>query len=195
MRRPKAGSGRGKQGGKSEPPAPQGPVERARSLLLRLETGGHKPVNAAEELDRLQARLERDEKLEPLVEEIRSLCDAWSETPLRGERGHAWLTLVGGFGLDEHLERVTEILLDAGQAGPLRVHACRVLPQLDRAAAAEPLQDVLLNTRDAQVRAAAAEALGELGDREARPVLEALLDEDLPRPVWEAVSAALDRLQ
>jgi HEAT repeat protein len=45
------------------------------------------------------------------------------------------------------------------------------------------------------VRAAAAEALAALGDRTAGPVLRALLEEDLPRGVWNAVSAAVDRLR
>jgi HEAT repeat protein len=54
---------------------------------------------------------------------------------------------------------------------------------------------VLLSRSDPQVRAAAADGLAELRDRSVAPVLAALLEEDLPKNVWAAVSAAHDRVK
>ena len=50
--------------------------ERAEELLQRLETGGQNPVQAAEELDRLQAALERSGALDHVRERIEALADA-----------------------------------------------------------------------------------------------------------------------
>lgn len=174
---------------------PRTAEERARDLLLRLETSGPKPVNAAEELDRLQGKLERDGLLDDFRERLAELADAWADSPLRGERAHAWLTLVGGFALREHLERVAELAEDPGLPTDIRIHACRVLPTFKSEAAVGALQAVLLSRSDPQIRVAAADGLALLGDRSVAPVLEALLEEDLPRPVWSAVSAAFDRLR
>src|SRR5688572_560752 len=184
----------GRGGAQGAHPA-QGPVDRANSLLLRLETGGPNPVNAAEELDRLQGRLQRDDRLDALRPRIADLCAAWAGTPLRGERGRAWLTLVGAFGLKEHAGHTADLAREPGLPPALRMHACRVLPVLGGEDAGLALQAVLLANTDAQVRAAAAEALADLGDRSAAPILQALLEEDLPRGLWSAVSAAADRLR
>ncbi|MFN3648070.1 MAG: HEAT repeat domain-containing protein [Armatimonadota bacterium] len=196
MRRESARGNKPKKG-KSAPATqpPQDAPERARDLLLRLETGGPNPVNAAEELDRLQGRLERDGTLELFREHVAELADAWSETALRGERGRAWLTLVGAYDLKEHTLLVANLALDPGLPGPLRSQACHVLARLGGETASGALQQVLLSGGDAQVRAASAESLGLLRDRSVRPVLETLLEEDLPRNVWNAVSEAADRLR
>jgi HEAT repeat protein len=77
----------------------------------------------------------------------------------------------------------------------VRVHAARVLPRFPGEAAVSALQEILLSRSDPQLRVAAAEGLADLGDRSVAPVLAALLEEDLPRNVWSAVSAALDRLR
>lgn len=175
--------------------APESAEERAESLLLRLETDGPKPLNAAEELDRLQAALERDERLEEVRERVADLCDARAGIPLRGEAGEVWLTLVGGFGLREHAGRVGELAADPGLTPALRIRACRTLPQLAGPGAADALACILRSRTDARVRAAAAEALAQLGDRSVRPQLEPLLEEELPLPVWQAVSEAVDRLR
>jgi hypothetical protein len=189
--------GREKKGGRPGAPQqpPQGPEERAGSLLRRLETGGPNPVNAAEEIDRLQGRLERDGRLPWLREQVRELCDAWAAAPLRGDRAHAWLVLAGGFGFGDLAPRAASVAEDSGLPAPLRVRACRVLASLGGEEAVAALQAVLLSATDAQVRAAAADALAELGDRSVRPVLEALLEEDLPPAVWNSVTAALERLR
>lgn len=175
--------------------APRTSEERARDLLLRLETSGPNPLNAAEELDRLQGKLERDGQLEDFRERVAELADAWSVSSLRGERAHAWLTLVGGFDLKEAVERVADLARDTGLHGALRIHACRVLPSLKGEVAVQALQTILLSRTDPQVRVAAADGLALLGDRSVAPVLEALLDEDLPKNVWSAVSGAFDRLR
>jgi len=174
---------------------PRTSEERARDLLLRLETSGPNPRNAAEELDRLQGKLERDGQLDDFRDRVAELAAAWSGNPLRGERGHAWLTLVGGFDLKENVSRVAELAEDPGLPTAIRVHACRVLPTLKGEVAVSALQGVLLSRTDAQVRVAAADGLALIGDRSVAPVLEVLLDEDLPRNVWSAVSAAFDRLR
>jgi len=174
---------------------PRTAEERARDLLLRLETSGPNPQNAAEELDRLQGKLERDGQLEDFRDRVAELAGAWSGNSLRGERGQAWLTLVGGFDLKENVGRVAEIVEDPGLPTALRVHACRVLPTLKGEVAVRALQGVLLSRTDAQVRVAAADGLALIGDRSVAPVLEVMLDEDLPRNVWSAVSAAFDRLR
>jgi len=177
------------------PAPPQSPEERARGLLLRLETDGPNPVNAAEELDRLQGRLERDGLLSGIRERVVALCEAWSETLLRGERARVWLTLVGAFGVKEQAPATARVAEDAGLPAATRVQACRVLAGLKGETATRALQGVVLSNGDAAVRAAAAEALAEIGDRSVRPALEALLEEDLPRAVWTAVNTAVDRLR
>lgn len=174
---------------------PRTAEERARDLLLRLETSGPKLQNAAEELDRLQARLERDHLLDDFRDRIAELAEAWAGGPLRGDRAHAWLTLVGGFGLEAHAEDVAALARDTGLPTDVRVHAARVLPRFPGEAAVSALQEILLSRSDPQLRVAAAEGLADLGDRSVAPVLAALLEEDLPRNVWSAVSAALDRLR
>jgi HEAT repeat protein len=189
------GKGKGGRPPGQETHRAEGPEERAQSLLLRLETSGPNPRNAAEELDRLQARLERDGRLEEVRDRVEALCSAWAAAPLRGERAQAWLTLVGAFDLKEHTPEAAHIGEDNGLPTPLRVQSCRVLARLGGDEARRALQSILESRSDAQVRAAAAEALADLGDRGVRPVLEVLLEEDLPRPVWNAVSAALDRLR
>jgi len=185
---------KGKKGAQSPPRPAEGPLERAQGMLLRLETSGPNPVNAAEELDRLQGKLERDGELDPIRERVADLCDAWASTQLRGDRARAWLVLVGGFNLKEYLPDVAELARNTGLPAALRVPACHVLAHLGGEEATGALQEVLLARTDAQVRVAAAEALALLGDRSVRPVLEALLDEDLPQNVWSAVSHARDRL-
>ena len=176
-------------------PAERSPEERARNLLLRLETDGPNPVQAAEELDRLQPSLQRSEKLEAVRESVADLCEAWSTHTLRGERARAWLVLVGGYRLEEHLWQVAELVQDAGLPAPLRIAAARTLTGLRGEEAVQALLPVVLSRGDAQVRAAAAEALAELGDSSIHGELAALLEEDLPRPVYQAVSAAVDRLR
>lgn len=196
--RPQAKRGRPGQGkgrGASSAPPPQDALERARSLLLRLETSGPNPANAAEELDRLQGKLEREGMLEAFTEHVSDLCSAWAETPLRGERARAWLTLVGAFNRTEHTAGVAELAENTGLPAPLRGQACQVLSRLGGPEAATTLQRVLLSNTDAQVRTAAADGLAQLRDRSVRPTLEALLEEDLPRNVWNAVNEALDRLR
>jgi hypothetical protein len=174
--------------------APQTPEQRAHSLLLRLETDGVKPLSAAEELDRLQATLAREERLDEVRERVSDLCEAWAHGALRGERGDVWLTLVGGFRLPQHAPRAAELASDPALPPPLRARACRALAQLSRDAA-RTLLDVLRSRGDAHVRVAAAESLGTLGDRSLAQQLEPLLEEDLPRPVWQAVSEAIERLR
>lgn len=195
MRHPKKQGKRAGKGGKpAEERAPQGPVERAHELLARLESGGPNPVNAAEELDRLQAGLGRHGELDSFREQVREFCAAWADTPLRGDQGHAWLVLVGGYGLKEQAPRAAALATDPGLPTPLRMRACRVLSSFGGEEAVDALQAVLLSSADPQLRATAAESLTDLGDASVRPVLEALLEEDLPRPVWTAVTAALNRL-
>lgn len=187
--KPKPGA---KPGGAHEPRTGE---ERARDLLLRLETNGQKLQNAAEEIDRLQGRLERDGLLDAFRERVAELADAWSGGPLRGERAHAWLTLVGAFGLEEHAEAVAGLAADPGLPTAIRVHACRVLPRFPGEATVATFQQVLLSRSDPQVRAAAADGLAELRDRSTAPMLAALLEEELPKNVWAAVSAAHDRVK
>lgn len=184
-----------KQSAKPDRPAERSPEERARNLLIRLETDGPNPVQAAEELDRLQPALERAGRLAPAREAVAELCDAWAEHSLRSDRGRAWLVLVGSFGLVEHVERVGEILQDTGMPTPLRMAAARALTGLRGPEAVEALLAVTLARGDTQVRTAAAEALALVGDRSLRPQLEPLLDEDLPGSLWNTVSATLDRLR
>lgn len=172
----------------------EGPQERAESLLERLESRGTHLITAAEELDRLQGSLERLERREWLHERVAELCEAWSEVSLRGEPGQAWLTLVGAFDLKEHAPRVADLVEESGAPAALRMQACRVLARLGGPEATASLARVLAARSDAQVRVAAAEALGNLRDASIRPMLEELLDEDLPKPVWSAVSEALDRI-
>ncbi len=193
---------RHRSGKKSAPPqrardqAPPATVgERARELLLRLETAAGNPVQTAEELDRMQGALERSGEREDMTERVRELCGAWSERALRGEHAQAWLVLVGGFDLKEHAERAAELAEDAALPPPLRERACRVLARLGGEGSVRALQCVLLSQAPPSLRAAAAEALAETGDRSVAPVLQSLLDEDLPRGVWNAVSEAADRLR
>jgi hypothetical protein len=181
-----------KPGGAHEPRTGE---ERARDLLLRLETNGLKLQNAAEEIDRLQGRLERDGLLEDFRERVAELADAWSAGQLRGDRAHAWLTLVGAFGLEEHADLVASLAADTGLPTAVRVHACRVLPRFPSSDTVATFQEVLLSRSDPQVRAAAADGLAELRDRSTAPMLAALLEEELPKNVWAAVSAAYDRVR
>ena len=185
-------SGRGASSETARTPGVEG---RAQSLLLRLETDGVHLLQAAEELDRLQAALERAGKQEDVRERLDDLCMAWAELPLRGDRADAWLTLVGALDLKEHAPRVAEIVANAGLPAPLRIRALRTLPRVGGEDAVPTLHAVLVAKGDPQVRAAAAEALAELRHRPSRPVLEALLEEDLPRNVYTAAGAALDRLR
>jgi len=169
--------------------------ERARDLLVRLETNGPKLQNAAEEIDRLQGRLQRDGLLDEFRERVAELTDAWSGTPLRGDRAHAWLTLVGAFGIEAQADTVAALAADTGLPTAIRVHACRVLPRFPGDATTAVLQHVLLSRSDPQIRAAAADGLAEVRDRSTAPMLAALLQEDLPKNVWAAVSAAHDRVR
>ena len=194
MPRDKRKTGQPSRGASSESSRTPGVEGRAQSLLLRLETDGVNLLQAAEELDRLQAALERAGKLEEVRERLDELCMAWSEGPLRGDRADAWLTLVGTLDLKEHAPRVAEMVSNAGLPAPLRIRALRTLPRVGGEDAAATLRSVLVARGDPQVRVAAAEALAELRHRPSRPVLEALLEEDLPRNVYTAVGAALDRL-
>lgn len=162
--------------------------------MLRLETAGPNPVQAAEELDRLQAALSRDGAAAPVAERVADLCAAWATPALRGERARAWLVLVGAFGLEEHAPLAAALAEDPGLPPALRVGACRVLGRLGGPAAAVTLPAVARSRSEAGVRVAAVEALMELRDPAHRPVLEALLEEDLPRPLWNAVAAALERV-
>lgn len=174
-----------------------GPEQRARDLLLRLETDGPRPLNAAEELDRLLGRKDRDVQPEadPVRERAEALCAAWSNPLPRTERADAWLTLVGTLNLKEHSSQVAALLEEAGRPAPQRARACRVLARLRGRVAREALRRVAGSRTDPAVRAAAIEALGECGSAEDRVLLTTLMEEDLPRPVWNAASAALDRLR
>ena len=174
-----------------------GPEQRARDLLLRLETDGPRPLNAAEELDRLLGRKDRDlpPDADPVRERTEALCAAWAAPLPRGERADAWLTLVGTLDLKEHAAQVAALLEDAGRPAPQRARACRVLSRLRGRVAREALRRVAVARTDLAVRTAAIEALGECGSAEDRALLTALLEEELPRPVWNAASAALDRLR
>jgi HEAT repeat protein len=180
---------------KPDRPQERSPEERARNLLLRLETDGPNPVQAAEELDRLQPALQRAGRVDRMREAVSDLVEAWSEHALRGDRARAWLVLVGSFGLAEHVEGVAELVEDAGLPAPLRMAGARALAGFKEATAVQALLRVTLSRGDAQVRAAAAEALAVIGDRAVRPQLEPLLDEDLPRGLWNTVSATVDRLR
>ena len=172
-----------------------GPRERASTFLERLQSGGPNPVNAAEELDRLQPSLARLEAGDWLKERVTELVDAWRETDLRGERLEAWLALIGAFDLVEFGDEAAAKAEDTAVPPHLRARACFVARRLLDADAAAPLARILGSNTDARVRQAAAEALGDLGDGSVRPLLEALLEEDLPRGLWNAVSAALERLR
>jgi HEAT repeat protein len=186
---------KGKQGGSGAGRGAQSLEERAEELLHRLESDGQNLLNAAEELDRLQGALERAGALGGVAARVAELCDGWAEESLRGDRARAWLTLVGAFDLKEHSVQTAELAENPGLPAPLRRHACQVLPRLGGEVAGRALQTVLRSNTDPQVRAAAAEALADLGDRSARPVMETLLEAEIPRDVWTAVSAALDRLR
>lgn len=173
-----------------------GPEQRVSELLLRLETSGPNPVQAAEEVDRMQAAVQRAGIAEEVLERVQSLCDAWSEIPLRGEQAQAWIVLVGAFDLKEHTERVAELAKEFSLPPPLRERAIRVLARLGGEEALSALQGVLLSGNNpASVRVAAAETLATTGERTLAPVLSSLLEEDLPRPVWNAVAEALERLR
>ncbi len=163
-------------------------------MIARLEARETHLVTAAEELDRLQGTLERLGSLEGLRERVAELCDAWSDVSLRGDTGQAWLTLVGAFDLKEHDSRVVALAEEMGAPVALRAQACRVLARLGGEEAVLSLARVLQSRSDAQVRVAAAEGLASLRDPSVRPLLESLLEEDLPRPVWSAVSETVDRL-
>ncbi len=175
-------------------PSPTDALGRAEGLLERLRTDGPKPVTAAEELDRQQGALARDGSLEDIRERVQDLCEAWTARPLRGDIGRAWLTMVGGFRLTDLADQVALIAANPGNATLMRVQSCQVLAQLSADDAAEVLLAVVAATGDVQVRTAAAEALGEVGDPSVRPALKALLEEDLPRPLWSAISATVDRV-
>jgi len=175
---------------------PVGPEQRVSELLLRLETSGPNPVQAAEEVDRMQAAVQRAGIQEEVLERVQALCDAWSEIPLRGDQAQAWIVLVGAFDLKEHTERVAELAKEFSLAPPLRERAIRVLARLGGEEALSALQGVLLSGNNpASVRVAAAETLATTGDRTLAPLLASLLDEELPRPVWNAVAEALERLR
>lgn len=179
----------------SNNPSPRGVGERAAELVLRLETASDHLQTAAEELDRIQARLRENEQLDPVRQRLADLCEAWKHLPLRGDRGHAWLTLVGAFDLKEHTQAVADLAGAVGLPAPLRAHACRILPRLGGDTARDALLAVVTARTEPQIRIPAAEALAELRDRTIRPQLEALLEDDLPRTVWTAVSATVDRLR
>jgi hypothetical protein len=169
------------------------PSERVEELFDRIERGV-KPLPAAEELDRLQPALQRSALLDSVRDDVRDFClDALEESRLEGENLRAWLTLVGGFALVEHGDTVAGIMLRDGLHAPVRIHACRIAAALG-GSALEALPAVLLSDTDTQVRRAAAETLGETASSTYRPVLEALLEEDLPAELWRAVSGALERL-
>src|SRR5688572_2340976 len=165
-----------------------GPRERALTFLERLQTGGPKPVNAAEELDRLQPSLARMDAGDWLRDRVAELAEAWRETDLRGERLEAWLTLIGAFDLTEFGEDAAAKAENPGLPSPIRIRACFVTRRLLGGESAEPLARVLGSKTDARVRQAAAEALADLGDPSLRPLFDALLEEDLPRDLWNAVS-------
>src|SRR5579862_6478174 len=129
---------------------PQTAVERAQSLLLRLETGGPNLVRAAEELDRLQGVLAREERLEDIRERVSDLCEAWQENALRGEQARAWLVLAGGFGLRELEAAVVRLVRDAGQPAPLRSLSCEVLASFGSSTAGLALLEVAGKIGDVQ---------------------------------------------
>ena len=177
----------------TEPRAPRN-QDRAIELLVRLEQAGPAPQRAAEELDRQIAGL-RETAIWPELElRIGALCDRWAETELRGDGARAWLTLVGALGLGEHEATAAVLLSDPAIEVGIRQQAARVLGVLRGPLAGSALAGVLRAPGDPRVRAAAAEALAQLRDRTWRPTLEALLEEDLPASVWNAVSATLERL-
>jgi HEAT repeat protein len=169
-------------------------MERAEALLTRLETGAPNPRNAAEELDRLQGKMAEEGRHEEFSDRVEMLAHEWSTRRVRGETLQAWLVVVGAFGIEELVPDVEALAADPGQASPLRVHACRVLTGFPETEAASTLLEILESRSDPQVRTAAAEALAEIGTAALLPRLRALLDEDLPRAVWTAVSAAVDRV-
>jgi HEAT repeat protein len=171
-----------------------GPRERALTFLERLQSGGPNPVNAAEELDRLQPSLARMDAGDWLRDQVLELAEAWRETDLRGDRLEAWLALIGAFDLTEFGGDAAAKAESPALPPQLRIRACFVARRLLGTEAAEPLARVLGSMTDARVRQAAAEALGDLADPSLRPLFEALLDEELPRDLWNAVSAAAERL-
>lgn len=175
---------------------PQGPrnQDRAVELLVRLEQSGPAPQRAAEELDRQIAGLHETTIWPELELRIGALCDRWAQTELRGDGARAWLTLVGALGLGEHAQTVAVLLSDPAVEVGIRQQAARVLGVLRGPLAGSALVSVLRAPGDPRVRAAAAEALAQLRDRTCRSTLEALLEEDLPASVWNAVSATLERL-
>lgn len=175
-------------------PGTVGPRDRALSFLERLQSGGPNPLNAAEELDRLQPSLARLEAGDWLTNRVAELVEAWRETDLRGDRLDAWLALIGAFGLSEYGEDAAARAEDPALPPAIRIRACFVARRLLGGEAAAPLARILGSKTDARVRQAAAEALGDLGDCSVRPLMEALLEEDLPRDLWNAVSAATERL-
>jgi HEAT repeat protein len=156
-------------------------------------------TRAAEELDRLQARMREKGEWDRVAERLESWCAAHAGAGLRGELGTAWLALVGSLDLKQHTEPVVEIARNAGLPPSVRVRACRVLGRLAGDSGIGCLIALVRDTGDPQVRAAAAEACGEVADRECRPRLrEALapvLEEELPRFLWNAVAAAVERLR
>src|SRR5262245_2477342 len=111
---------RSSRGRKEKPSSIAGLRDRARELLRRLETDGHDPVRAAEELDRLQAALIRADCWEEVRVRLRDLCDAWATMPLRGDRGHAWLVLVGLLGAEDHAETAATLARDPALRTNLR---------------------------------------------------------------------------
>ena len=172
----------------------QGPMERAEALLTRLEAGAPNPRNAAEELDRLQARMTGEGRHEEFRDRVEMLAHGWSTRRVRGEPLHAWLVLVGAFRLEDLVPDVEALAADPGNPASLRVHACRVLTGFPDADVDSTLVEILESRSDPQVRTAAAESLAENKTKTHVPRLRALLDEDLPRAVWNAVSAAVARL-
>src|SRR5436309_10084255 len=97
--------GRKRERGPAGPPG-EGAQRRAQGLLARLEGETGSLARAAEELDRLQARLSEAGTLAHFQERAAALAEAWAAQPLRGDRGHAWLTLVGAFRLPEQAGEV-----------------------------------------------------------------------------------------
>jgi hypothetical protein len=194
VRKPGGPKPKKRAGGHKTEAGTVGPRERALTFLERLQSGGPNPVNAAEELDRLQPSLARLEAGDWTRERVAELAGAWRETELRGERLEAWLALIGAFSLTEFGEEAAAKAEDTALPPGLRVRACFVARRLLGAESAAPLARVLGSKTDPRVRQAAAEALGDLGDPGVMPLLEALLEEDLPRDLWNAVSAAAERL-
>ncbi len=193
-------SGPGKKASKGAAPGPRTarspalPGARTRELLDRLTQGVGNVRKAAEELDRHLPSAEREGRLPQIRADVEALCGLWAAQTLRGERAAAFLTLVGALGLDSGVRRTAELSRDPGLASPLRGQACTVLGVLGGPVADAVLVEVVRESGDPSVRAAAARALADLGDPACLPVLRAATAEVEHVELHQALTEAIERL-